>query len=416
MSPSPERLILSARMGANFAHRIRVLSIRNAATVVIWAVFGSVMCCFNSVCLSQQVAEGATVFTSGDQPESPGPLATDISPALQSRQIRKVMRLVADWQLQRVLAQPMSRSWEYGTLDIGLMAASQTLKDPRYSQYVASVGKHFDWQLEHTAYPANDFAIAQAYLEIYRSSHNQQIIAPLRRRFDEEMQMADDSTKPRWWWCDALFMEPPVGAELSKITGDPKYARYVDHEWARTESLLYDPEKHLFSRDASYLHSREQNGEKTFWSRGNGWVMAGIARVLMSLPENDPSCKHYISVMRQMTSEIASIQGSDGLWRPGLLDAANYPLPEISGSAFFTYAIAWGINHRVLDSKTYRPVVEKAWRGMLMHVYQDGRLGSIQPVGEAPASYKPDSSYVFGVGAFLLAGSELDTLSRHQHQ
>jgi rhamnogalacturonyl hydrolase YesR len=171
----------------------------------------------------------------------------------------------------------------------------------------------------------------------------------------------------------------------------------------------------LFSRDVNYLNKREKNGEKIFWSRGNGWVMAGLVRVLATLPSDDPLRPHYIALLREMAQEVAAIQGNDGLWRPGLLDAGSYPLPEVSGSAFFIYAIAWGINHRMLDAETYLPVVEKAWSGTLTHVYQDGRLGSIQPIGEAPAEYKPSSSYNFGVGAFLLAGSEMDTLSEHKH-
>jgi len=98
------------------------------------------------------------------------------------------------------------------------------------------------------------------------------------------------------------------------------------------------------------------------------------------------------------------------LWRPGLLDAPAYPLPEVSGSAFFTYALAWGINQHFLDAKTYRPVVEKAWRGLVSHIYQDGRLGCIQPIGSAPDAYKPTASYTYGVGAFLLAGSEVEKM------
>jgi rhamnogalacturonyl hydrolase YesR len=227
--------------------------------------------------------------------------------------------------------------------------------------------------------------------------------------------LLNDPEKPAWWWCDALFMAPAAGVQLSDITGDDTYNAYVDREWGKTEKLLYDRQKHLFSRDVNYLNKREKNGEKIFWSRGNGWVMAGIVRVLATLPSDDPLRPHYIALLREMAAEVASIQGSDGLWRPGLLDAASYPLPEVSGSAFFTYAIAWGINHRMLDAEKYLPVVEKAWSGMLAHVYQDGRLGSIQPIGEAPADYTPSSSYNFGVGAFLLAGSEVDVLSEHKH-
>src|SRR5665213_792268 len=369
----------------------------------------------NAACFAQQPTKNEAAPSPGDQPSDPGPLATDLSPALHSKQIRAAMRKVADWELQRVQAQPPSRAWDFGALDIGLMAASRTLHDSRYSQYVASVGEHFGWKLERTTYPANDFAIAQAFIEVYRSSHKEEQVAPLRRQFDDAVALLNDPEKPAWWWCDALFMAPPAGVQLSDITGDDTYNAYVDREWGKTEKVLYDRQKHLFSRDVNYLNKREKNGEKIFWSRGNGWVMAGIVRVLASLPSDDPLRPHYIALLREMAAEVASIQGSDGLWRPGLLDAGSYPLPEVSGSAFFTYAIAWGINHRMLDAEKYLPVVEKAWSGMLTHVYQDGRLGSIQPIGEAPAEYTPSSSYNFGVGAFLLAGSELDVVSEHKH-
>ena len=369
----------------------------------------------NAACFAQQPTKNEAAPSPGDQPSDPGPLATDLSPALHSKQIRAAMRKVADWELQRVHAQPPSRAWDFGALDIGLMAASRTLHDPRYSQYVASVGEHFGWKLERTTYPANDFAIAQAFIEVYRSSHKEEQVAPLRRQFDDAVALLNDPEKPAWWWCDALFMAPAAGVQLSDITGDDTYNAYVDREWGKTEKALYDRQKHLFSRDVNYLNKREKNGEKIFWSRGNGWVMAGTVRVLATLPSDDPLRPHYVALLREMAAEVASIQGSDGLWRPGLLDAASYPLPEVSGSAFFTYAIAWGINHRMLDAEKYLPVVEKAWSGMLTHVYQDGRLGSIQPIGEAPAEYKPSSSYNFGVGAFLLAASELDVLSEHKH-
>jgi unsaturated rhamnogalacturonyl hydrolase len=106
-------------------------------------------------------------------------------------------------------------------------------------------------------------------------------------------------------------------------------------------------------------------------------------------------------------------RGGDGLWRPGLLDAADYPNPEISGSSFFVYAMAWGIEHHLLKKQLYLPVVERGWRGLVKHIYADGRLGDIQPVGAAPGAYTPSSSYVFGTGAFLLAGSEVEQIALH---
>jgi unsaturated rhamnogalacturonyl hydrolase len=112
-----------------------------------------------------------------------------------------------------------------------------------------------------------------------------------------------------------------------------------------------------------------------------------------------------------MAAAIAPLQSSDGFWRPGLLDAEAYPLPENSGSAFITYALAYGVREHLLDRKRYLPVVRKAWVGLLSHIYEDGRLGCIQPIGAAPGAFTPTSSYVYGVGAFLLASSEIYKLA-----
>ena len=210
-----------------------------------------------------------------------------------------------------------------------------------------------------------------------------------------------------WWWCDALFMAPPVWSRMYAATGDRKYLGYLDEEWAKTSDLLYDKQEHLYARDADYLAKTEANGKKMFWSRGNGWVMGGIARTLDYLPKDDPARAKYVTQLREMAARVASLQGADGLWRAGLLDQGNYSEPEMSGSALFIYALAWGINEGVLDRTIYRPVVEKAWAGMLKHIYADGRLGCIQQTGAEPAPFKATASYTYGVGAFLLAGSEI---------
>ncbi len=362
---------------------------------------------------AQQTASAAAVSQAGDAPADPGPLATDLSAALRGKQIRAAMQRVADWELARVQAQPRSRSWDFGVLDIGLMAASRSLRDKRYSQYVTSIGDHFGWKLERTVSPAADFALGQAYVEVYRSSHNEGQIAPLRTQFDDAMRSLDPQ-KPAFWWAAALFMAPPAGVVLSDITSDPTYNAYVNRQWGFTEKLLYDRQQHLFSRDAADIDRHEKNGSKVFLARSNGLAMAGLARVLDGLPSDNPLRPHYVDLMRDLAAQAASLQRSDGLWRPGLLDAEAYPQPDVAGSAFITYAIAWGINHRILDARNYLPVVEKAWAGMLSHIYANGRLGSMAPLDDV-AEYKPSSSYNFGVGGFLLAAAELDALSDHKH-
>jgi rhamnogalacturonyl hydrolase YesR len=320
------------------------------------------------------------------------------------------MRKVADWQLDRIKHAPggqFSQDWTFATLYLGMATASDTLQDSRYQNYVRAVAQHYNWTLGPRQTHADDQAIGQSYLALYSRHPDPSSIAPLRLQFDNVMQLPDDPKKPVWWWCDSLFMAPPVWTQLASVTHQPKYLDTMDREWRITSQLLWDPEEHLFFRDSSYFDKREENGKKIFWSRGNGWVMGGLVRVLTFMPQNDPRRPFYLEKFRQMAEKLRSLQGEDGLWRPGLLNAPGYPNPEISGSAFFVYAMAWGINHGILDRTIYLPAVEKGWQGLVAHIYADGRLGSIQPIGAAPGAYSPSASYVFGTGAFLLAGSEV---------
>ncbi len=346
----------------------------------------------------------------GDAPLDAGPLATDLSSDLKPAAIRAAMRKVANWQSARVADTP-SQDWTFAALYAGLLEASETVKEPKYRDLVLNVADHYAWTLGPRQTHADDQAIGQSYLWLNAQSPSPARIQPLVKQFDSVIQIPDDPEKPVWWWCDALFMAPPVLVNLSKQTGERKYLDYMDHQWWITSNLLYSPAGHLYSRDKSFLNAREANGNNIFWSRGNGWVFAGLARVLKVMPADYPSRPRYVAQFREMAEKIASLQGQDGLWRPGLLDPASYKLPEASGSAFFAYGFAYGINSGILDKRKYKPVVQKAWRGLLAHVYQDGRLGCIQPIGAAPGAFGPTSSYVYGIGAFLLAGSEIDHLA-----
>jgi rhamnogalacturonyl hydrolase YesR len=291
------------------------------------------------------------------------------------------------------------------------MAIPSAVSGSRYQDAMLEMSKSFAWQLGPRLGHADDEAIGQTYMQLYLEHRDPAMMAPTRQNLDTAMEWPDDPAKPLWWWCDALFMAPPVFAELSSATGDRRYLIFLDREWSITSGKLYDPVQHLFYRDASFLQKHEQNGRGVFWSRGNGWVMAGLVRVLQYLPKDDPLRPRFIEQLQQMAAAVTPLQGSDGLWRPGLLDADAYPLPENSGSAFITYALAYGVRENLLDRKRYLPVIQKAWAGLLSHVYEDGRLGCIQPIGAAPGDFTATSSYVYGVGAYLLAGSEIYRLT-----
>jgi len=348
---------------------------------------------------------------SGDAPDDPGPLAIDLSPAFTHAAIHNAAQKVADWQLARAES-TFNQQWTYAALYDGMLAASKTTGDPRYRDAMVKMAQRYDWKLIDARFPhADDMALGQTYLDLYLQSREPIRMADTKAVLDQLVVRPDDSSKLLWWWCDALFMGPPVLARMSVATGDRRYLDYMDREWWETSASLYDPVEHLYFRDSRYFTQKQGNGQKLFWARGNGWVMGAFAKVLEAMPKDYPSRGRYIAQYKEMAERIASIQGSDGLWRSGLLDPAAYDLPEVSGSAFFTYSLAWGINHGVLDRKRYEPVVRRSWAGMLTHIYASGRLGSIQPIDGQPGKFKPSASYVYGVGGFLLAASEVDNLA-----
>ena len=359
---------------------------------------------------AQQASLTVRSSAAGDEPKQALPFATDLSPAVRHQAVQRATRKVADWQLLQA-RDKFSLDWTYAALYPGLIAASATTGDAKYRQAVYDFGKSQNWQLGPRFDHADDQAIAQSYLDLFLEKPEPPEMATVKEHFDKLRSQPFTPGKLTWWWCDALFMAPPAWARLYKTTGDTAYLDTMDRQWWATSEVLYDNSQHLFSRDASFLDKHEKNGKKIFWSRGNGWVMAGLVRVLEEMPASYPDRARYVQQFQQMAASVKAVQGGDGLWRPGLLDADAYPLPEVSGSAFFTYALAWGVNQGVLDRATYRPVVERAWKGLVSHIYEDGRLGSIQPIGAAPGDYGPTASYVFGVGAFLLAGSEMDRMA-----
>jgi rhamnogalacturonyl hydrolase YesR len=346
------------------------------------------------------------VASPGDSLPTAGLLAQNLSPKFTRPELAKAMKIVADWQLSRMPAEAQV-DWTWAALYAGFMGVPDAVAGDKYKKAMQDIGDKLAWEPGPRVEHADDQAVGQMYVEQYFLHKNAKMLGPMKARLDVEIATPDDPAKPLWWWCDALFMAPPVFADMAKATGDAKYLAFMDREWTITTELLYDKNKHLYSRDATFLDKHEKNGEKLFWSRGNGWVMGGLVRVLQQLPKGSPLRPKYVALLKQMAAESLAIQGKDGLWRPGLLDADAYPLPEVSGSAFITYALAYGVNEKILDKKTYWPAVEKAWAGMLTHVYADGRLGAIQPVGAAPGAYVESSSYNYGVGAYLLAGSEI---------
>jgi rhamnogalacturonyl hydrolase YesR len=202
-------------------------------------------------------------------------------------------------------------------------------------------------------------------------------------------------------------MGPPAWIRLYAATGEKAYLDFMVRKWWETSDYLYDQKEHLYFRDSSYFDRREANGKKIFWSRGNGWVMAGLVRVLQYLPADHSARPRFLQQFQEMAEKILACQQSDGLWRSSLLDPVNYPLKETSGSGFYCYALGWGVNQGLLDRGRFEPAVRKAWQSLAGCVTPEGRLTHVQPIGADPKKFDDNATEVYGVGAFLLAGSEV---------
>jgi rhamnogalacturonyl hydrolase YesR len=259
---------------------------------------------------------------------------------------------------------------------------------------------------------ADNQACVQVYCDLFAIEPDPKRIAPSRAIFDEQIASPKPGRK-EWWWCDSLFMAPPALARMSKVTGDSKYDAFLARQFWDATDFLFDKDENLFYRDATFFPPKKTHGgKKVFWSRGNGWVMAGVARVLDVLPAGAPGREKFIDLHRRMAAKLITLQGADGLWRASLLDPDEYPTPETSGTAFFCYALAWGVNHGTLDRAAYLPHVLKAWEGLAGKVTTEGRLGYVQKVAGSPGKVNPGDTHEYAVGGLLLAGSEVMKLGR----
>jgi rhamnogalacturonyl hydrolase YesR len=261
--------------------------------------------------------------------------------------------------------------------------------------------------------------VGQSYLWAAVNGGGPGAIGPLRARFDEilarppQVDLAVDESDDcwqRWCWCDALFMAPPAWIGLSAATGDPRYAAYAHQEFAATRDYLYDREEQLFYRDSRFFAQRDAKGRKLFWSRGNGWVFAGVTRVLTMLPANDPARPAYETLFREMATKLRAVQKPDGYWSPSLLAASDPSPPEASGTGFFVYGLAWGVRTDLLDRTAFEPAVQRGWRALEQAVHADGMLGWVQQVSDRPEQVSPRDTQFYGVGAFLLAGAAVHDL------
>lgn len=313
-----------------------------------------------------------------------------------------------------------SNLWTRAAYYEGLMALYFLNEDIALYNYAVDWGESHQWNPTYGNLYTRDGdhqCCGQTYIELYQISGNADWIGPITENINH---MVEDDKNDDWSWVDAIQMSMPVFAKLGVVHEDTSYfdkmyKLYSYSKYQHGENGLYNPEDHLWWRDGNFdPPETTPSGKDIYWSRGNGWVYTALARVLSVIPENETHREEYLSDFLEMSEALLDIQRTDGFWNSSLVDPEHYGGKETSGTAFFVYGLAWGINNGYLDSATYLPYVIAGWEGMVNEaLHNDGFLGWVQGTGKEPKdgqplSYtKPANFEDYGLGAFLLAGSEV---------
>ena len=319
-----------------------------------------------------------------------------------------------------------SNIWTRAVYYEGLMALYHANPKAEYLQYTIDWGESHQWLLNtgrdtppgSNTRNADNQCCGQIYLELYQMDPKSERLDTIKASVDD--MMATDKIDD-WWWIDALQMAMPVFGRLSLITGDNAYFERAYEMYLYTKHQhggngLYNPEDKLWWRDKDFVPPyTEPNGEDCYWSRGNGWVAGAMVRMLEILPkELEEHRVEYTQMLIDICEAVVPLQREDGLWNVSLHDANHFGGKELTGTALFVYGMAYGVNHNILDAEKYTPIIYKAWNAMVNDcLHPNGFLGYVQGTGKEPKDGQPvtyDSMPDFedyGLGAFLLAGSEV---------
>ena len=341
---------------------------------------------------------------------------------LNTKDIKTILKSVADWQINTPLTHAPA-DWTNGALYAGMVEWAGIAGDNKYYEWLKDISVKCNWTYNPRKNPlgryhADDYCVGQTYIELYRKYRDKNMIRPMQEYFDQILKdpakgdlkfvnTKDYWSTQRWSWCDALFMGPTVWAKMANVTGKKKYLDFMFKEYKASTDYLYDKEEDLYFRDSGYFTKKENNGTKVFWGRGNGCVFAGLPIIIRELPKKYEQKSYFETIFKEMALKLLKLQDSNGFWHASLLDPASYPNPEMSATAFFVYGFAWGINNGYLDKDTYLPGVVKGWKAMVSSVWPDGKVGFIQPIGSDPKTVTKEMTEVYGVGGFLLAGTEI---------
>ncbi len=346
------------------------------------------------------------------------------APTKESKQVRDIITKVNDhWQATN---SPETRAfWDNAAYHTGNMEAYFLMGNDAWRDYSERWAEHNEWKGaksndrskwkynygetdEHVLF--GDWQICfQTYADLYRLLPDDKRLKRAKEVMEYEMSTPKNDY---WWWADGLYMVMPVMTKLHNLTGNAKYLDKLYEYVLYSDSIMLDPETGLYYRDAKYVYPKHKsaNGKKDFWARGDGWVLAGLAKVLKDLPAEYKHRQFFVDKYVKLADAVVASQQPGGYWSRSMLDEAHAPGPETSGTAFFTYGLLWGVNNGYLKDAKYLDAAKKGWEYLSKTALQkDGSIGYVQPIGEKAIPGQVvdrNSTSNFGTGAFLLAACE----------
>lgn len=334
-------------------------------------------------------------------------------------EIANRMEKAADWQIDHPVKYG-DLEWHCAPFYTGLTDLYEVTGNRKYLEYVKSIGDKNDWKIRDRKYHADDHAVGLAYIKLYQHYNDPKMIAAIQKELDwilanppEHYITGTDGkvrlryNRERWNWSDALYMAPPVWAALGAVTGESKYFDYLVQEWKQAHEWYWSESDSLYFHDKRDIVKLSTGGKKVFWARGDGWVVAGLVEVLQSLPSDHPERVYFEGIFKKMAAKLLAIQKENGIWAPNLLDPNDPPQDDISGSVFFVYGLAWGINNGLLNRSEYEAATRNGWQALCERQKENGRLINVQPVGGFPVAFDPENTEIFTVGGFISAGAEI---------
>lgn len=304
-------------------------------------------------------------------------------------------------------------AWERAAYFLGDMAAYEMTGKQEYLDYATEWANKNGWAFfddeKRQVTNADSVLCGETYLDLIDKYG---VPGTDKNMLDSLEWTINDPHNDYWWWVDTMYMALNMYSRIGVRQGDSRYfdKGYKLYYNSKVERRCYDADVHLWYRDERFLpeNQRTASGGKIFWSRGNGWIFAGLSRTLGTIDETNPYYEEYKNTFCNMAEAIKKCQCGDGFWHTNLLEPEEFDMPETSGTVLFVLGYLQGIRLGILPKDEYLGCAMKGFEALTnIALDESGFLGWVQVVAWGPGPVKKECTNDYAVGAYLQVLREL---------